>query len=110
MSNAANTAHSAATLTGAISAFIMAAQKASDVVHASQAVMPVVMLSKPGKKFVRVYTDRGGLSGKSSYCFIELATGNILKAAGWKAPAKGVRGNVMTATLQQIENWGYSVA
>jgi hypothetical protein len=28
------------------------------------------------------------------YCFIEAATGDILKSASWKAPAKGVRGNI----------------
>jgi len=30
----------------------------------------------------------------SVHCFIDAATGNILKADGWKRPAKGVRGNI----------------
>jgi hypothetical protein len=31
---------------------------------------------------------------RSVYCFIDLSNGDILKAAGWKAPAKGARGNI----------------
>lgn len=30
----------------------------------------------------------------SVHAFIDKTTGNVLKAAGWKAPAKGVRGNI----------------
>lgn len=30
----------------------------------------------------------------SVHCFVEIATGNIYMAASWKAPAKGVRGNI----------------
>ncbi len=30
----------------------------------------------------------------SVHCFVEIATGNVLKAAGWKAPAKHARGNI----------------
>ena len=28
------------------------------------------------------------------HSFVEVATGNVLKAAGWKAPAKHARGNI----------------
>lgn len=38
--------------------------------------------------------DGDGRYSRSVYCFIEKATGNILKAAGWAAPAKGVRGSI----------------
>ena len=31
---------------------------------------------------------------RSVFCFVRLEDGAILKAAGWKAPAKGVRGNI----------------
>lgn len=34
--------------------------------------------------------------GTSVFCFVE-ANGDIMKAAGYKAPAKGARGNVYTA-------------
>jgi hypothetical protein len=30
----------------------------------------------------------------SAHCFVEIATGDVLKAAGWKAPAKHARGNI----------------
>lgn len=45
-----------------------------------------------GSKFIRVV--HGTKGSHSVYCFVEKATGNILKAAGWKAPAKGARGNI----------------
>ena len=48
-----------------------------------------------GKRYVKVVKiTYGGEGQKSVVCFIEKATGNILKAASWNAPAKGVRGNV----------------
>jgi len=45
-----------------------------------------------GSKNIRVIHHVGGSC--SVYCFVEKATGNILKAAGWKTPAKGARGNI----------------
>lgn len=54
---------------------------------------PPVATLEMGKKFVRVC--RTETTGRSAYAFIELETGNILKPAGWKGPAKGVRGNIL---------------
>jgi len=51
--------------------------------------------TEAGSKFVRVVTSTAG--SRSCYCFVEKATGNILKSAGWKAPAKGARGNIYDA-------------
>lgn len=31
---------------------------------------------------------------RSAHAFIDRTTGDVLKPAGWKAPAKGVRGNI----------------
>lgn len=39
------------------------------------------------------------------YCFIEAATGDILKSASWKAPAKGVRGNIFNDNPTSCCNW-----
>lgn len=56
-----------------------------------------------GKKNVRVvrreYSKRTGEKiGGSVHCFINLETGDILKAASYKAPApNGVRGNIFTS-------------
>jgi hypothetical protein len=46
-----------------------------------------------GAKNVKVINQKRGVN-ESVYCFIDIATGNVLKAAGWKAPAKGARGNI----------------
>jgi len=47
----------------------------------------------PGSKNIRVVCSNGPNS-RSVYCFVEKATGNVLKSAGWKAPAKGARANI----------------
>jgi hypothetical protein len=48
-----------------------------------------------GKKYARIVLNQGpGVFGTgSSYAFVD-NDGNIYKSAGWKAPAKGVRGTV----------------
>jgi hypothetical protein len=51
-----------------------------------------------GSKNVRIVRTSVGLGdSRSVHCFVEKATGNILKAAGWKAPAKHARGNIYDA-------------
>ncbi len=51
-----------------------------------------------GRKYVRLvrrdYTNTGERISSSAYCFVDTTNGNVLKAAGWKAPAKGARGNI----------------
>lgn len=49
-------------------------------------------VAQPGTKNIRIVCVERQY--KSVYCFIEQATGNILKSAGWKAPAKGARGSI----------------
>lgn len=49
---------------------------------------PETYSAKAGKKYAKVTTDR------SVFCFVDLATGDILKAAGYNAPAKGARGHI----------------
>lgn len=46
-------------------------------------------LDTPGRKFTRVVMDVSGQ--RSVHAFIDNQTGDVLKSAGWKAPAKGVR-------------------
>lgn len=48
-----------------------------------------------GVKYIRIV--REGLGSKSVHCFIDASNGDVLKAAGWKAPAKGARGNIFDA-------------
>lgn len=45
-----------------------------------------------GKKYVRVVVSTWG--SRSVYCFIDQSNGDILKAANWKTPVKGARGNI----------------
>lgn len=54
-----------------------------------------IVLEPGGKKFARLVTSRTvDPSQRSAFCFIDLSNGNILKAAGWKGPAKHARGNI----------------
>jgi hypothetical protein len=43
-----------------------------------------------GPKFYRVYREDGS-GGRSVHSFVEISTGHVYKADGWKKPAKGVR-------------------
>jgi hypothetical protein len=45
-----------------------------------------------GKRYVRVVIESPG--HKSVHCFVDQTNGDVLKAAGWKAPAKHARGNI----------------
>lgn len=45
-----------------------------------------------GLKFARIVTNAHG--SRSVYCFVDLSNGDILKAEGWKKPAKGKRGSI----------------
>jgi hypothetical protein len=46
-------------------------------------------------KRVRVYRCYSGQDDQRSvHCFIDLATGDVLKSASWTTPAKHARGNI----------------
>jgi hypothetical protein len=51
-----------------------------------------------GKRYIKVVQSEdwpnGANTGRSVYCFIDASNGDLLKAAGWKAPAKGKRGSI----------------
>jgi hypothetical protein len=47
------------------------------------------------RKYWRIVMDNGG---RSVHAFVDPTTGDVLKAAGWKAPAKGVRYNLLNDT------------
>lgn len=49
-----------------------------------------------GRKYARVFMERAEGS-RSVYCFVDRKTGDVLKAASWKAPAKHARGNIYAA-------------
>jgi hypothetical protein len=66
---------------------------------------PVISLSPGGKKYLRVEQNNG--TQTSVYCFVDKSNGDILKADGWKRPAKHARGNIFdNAGKDAITPWG----
>ena len=47
----------------------------------------------PGKNVTRIVMVTPGQ--RMCHAFVDNLTGDLLKAAGWKAPAKGARGNLV---------------
>ena len=56
--------------------------------HAS----PTISVAKGGRKYAKVL--RSDTAQTSVHSFVDKATGEIFKPAGWKAPAKHARGNI----------------
>ncbi len=48
----------------------------------------------PGGKYSRIVMVENG-SARSVHAFLDVRTGDVYKAAGWKAPAKHVRFNLL---------------
>lgn len=65
-------------------------------------MVPQVRVEAGPKYFKIVKFDQ---SSTSAYCFVERQTGSILKAASWKTPAKGIRGNISDPNF----GWGRAV-
>jgi hypothetical protein len=55
----------------------------------------------PGKVKSRIVISSPDGSHRSSYAFVD-AEGNIYKAAGWSASAKGVRSTVSSVLLNEV--------
>jgi len=64
-----------------------------------------VLTLEPGRRYVKVVCSDGP-SSRSAYCFVDVTTGDVLKAASWKAPAKHPRGNIFTDALGVSEYGG----
>ena len=56
-----------------------------------------------GPKYTRVIQESPG--SRSVYCFLD-AQGDIYKAASWKVPAKGIRGNLATLDVSKTDPYG----
>ena len=55
---------------------------------------PSTITAMHGQRYVRlVSTDANG-SSRSAYGFVDKTNGDLLKSAGWSAPAKHARGNI----------------
>ena len=64
--------------------------------------------TEEGRKYIKIVDgyldDNGGmLQSRSVVAFINKETGDVLKPAGWNAPAKGVRYNLYT-DIDYLEN------
>lgn len=46
-----------------------------------------------GRRYVRIVREYCP-GQRSAFCFVDKQTGDVLKCAGWKAPAKHARGNI----------------
>jgi hypothetical protein len=84
--------------TEALRAFIgHVEQVTGDHYRATAPSLPLPSFSlEVGQKNIRVVrTDYG--DNRSVHCFVDMATGDVLKADSWKRPAKGPRGNIRNA-------------
>jgi len=83
----------------ALTAFVAAAQAKVDAHLGDNPVIGRKLEIIEGQKYVRVvakdvHNGEVVRESGSAYCFVEKATGNVLKAASYKAPAKGIRSNI----------------
>ena len=78
-----------------------AAQYARDYPN-SPHMKPPTVATMDGKRYVRVVRVESTGVGRSSIAFIDKTNGDVLKSAGWKAPAKGVRGSVYQNDLASV--------
>jgi hypothetical protein len=80
--------------------FVAVAQDVINVHHAqhfadSRIPADTLSIDGGGRKYTRIVAARAGDKHSTRvHCFVEIATGSIMKAAGWKAPAKHARGNI----------------
>jgi len=91
----------------ALDAFVNGVQARSDARYAtdfphSKAPQFTVM---PGAKNVRIVSSDG--VSRYVFCFVRIEDGAILKAAGWKAPAKHARGSIyVNAGADAVGDYG----
>lgn len=59
-----------------------------------------------GKRYIRIVSTN---TGRYVYGFIDTTNGDLLKSAGWKAPAKNfARGNIIQGKLDCCGHYGIS--
>jgi hypothetical protein len=54
-----------------------------------------------GRKYYKVIHQSGAGGSRSVHCFVDKKTGDVYKSASWKAPAKGVRYNLLNETSRE---------
>jgi len=81
----------------ALNDFLAACQeKASNsYAHDGFTLNPPIIKLERGHRYVRIVKTDASAHDRSAFGFIDTTNGDVLKAAGWKAPAKNfARGNV----------------
>lgn len=77
----------------ALSCFLASAQAICDAEKAAGRCFTAPQLStEPGRRYVRIIAKDD--QWRSAFGFVDTTNGDVLKAADWKAPAKGARGNI----------------
>lgn len=60
---------------------------------------------EPGKKYARIVKNNGSGNGRSSWGFLNMENGDVLKSETWNKPAKHARGNIFTHKPAECCNW-----
>lgn len=58
-----------------------------------------------GRKYHRIVQEHAGAAGRSVHAFVD-NDGQVYKADGWKAPAKGVRFTTVAAAVEAADEHG----
>ena len=82
----------------ALQAYLHHAQRliADDYAKSYKNLTPPRLDIERGKRYIRVVRKETFGAGTSAHSFIDTVNGDVLKAASWKSPAKGARGNIFT--------------
>jgi hypothetical protein len=60
-----------------------------------------------GRKYIRIVREDVKGDHRSVHCFVDVASGDILKADGWKKPAKHARGSIYAANpMDGMDDYG----
>lgn len=65
-------------------------------------LQPSMVTVEYGRRFARMVVDNG--TQRSVHAFVDLTNGNVVKAAGWKAPQRGVYGLAVRFNLLDDES------
>lgn len=80
----------------ALNGYLAKLQERSNAHHAAHYpnITPAVFTVSMGKRYAKIISNG---TGRSVHTFIDRTNGNVLKAAGWAAPAKHARGSIFSA-------------
>lgn len=60
-----------------------------------------------GRRYIRIVRTHVASGNRSAWGFVDMKDGSILKAAGWKVPAKHARGSIFNANpLENVDQYG----